>query len=725
MFFCACVFLLHGAELSLIAGVASLSPSMRVLESIMTVIFPQDAVLLYFVCSRFPSLPAGCSRWRRLDRLVVIGAVTVLVSRLVLALIRASGEDTALNFFSEHWRIAQAYSPISRGQEGFYLSRWDEWFFFFTLVMAIVTMSVNYWQLKTPDIRRRFRWVQFGLIVGLMPTVVHVAGDMATGGAVSRMRLFAWIAGMFIGQLPIMFCLAIFTRSLPDVEVVLRSGVQHLLAKNVLRVLLFLPVALIVGPIALNPNRTVTQALSAHSVAFYVVIIAALALSLRFRAGLLNWIDKRFFREAYRQEQILLDLSESLKRLASIHDLAVAVKREIDRALHPETVLFYFREEASGDLLSESSPRNAPSLISSTSRLIGLLEDRKVPVDCSALTKLLREQDAELLLAQKIALVVPCVSAEQSLTAVLLLSEKKSQQPYSARDRSLLQLIATQLSISLENAKLREKVRKQERVHLDILSHFDKNNVRLLKQCPDCGACYSGTTSRCDRDGKDLVIDLPIERFINERYRLDSFVGKGGMGAVFRATDLKLNREVAVKVMFSGIFEGPSGLRRFHREARVIAMLRHPNLISIHDFGELTDRSGYFVMEFIHGPTWRAELQRVRTFAPELLAHRIDQVLKGIASAHARGVIHRDLKPENIILNTEAGIETVKIVDFGLAKFHEGEDGDPKSLTTKGVFVGTPGYMAPEQQKGAGNVRSGHLLCRGHHSRVTDCSPSD
>jgi serine/threonine-protein kinase len=184
---------------------------------------------------------------------------------------------------------------------------------------------------------------------------------------------------------------------------------------------------------------------------------------------------------------------------------------------------------------------------------------------------------------------------------------------------------------------------------------------------------------------------------VEGRYRLDRLIGKGGMGAVYEARDLRLERTVAVKILPGRAFGEPSALRRFRREARAAAQLSHPHIVSVYDYGALEAEGAYIVMERVEGATLRATLERVRRLSPAEAAEWFDTMLEGAAAAHAQGIVHRDLKPDNVIGQRDAaGQLNVKILDFGIAKVSDRERGTD-SMTADGIVVGTVGYMSPEQ----------------------------
>src|SRR5262249_18636869 len=185
-------------------------------------------------------------------------------------------------------------------------------------------------------------------------------------------------------------------------------------------------------------------------------------------------------------------------------------------------------------------------------------------------------------------------------------------------------------------------------------------------------------------------------------YEILGSLGAGGMGEVYRARDRRLGREVALKVLPTRLATEAGAQRRFEREARALASLSHPNVLTLFDFGT-DDGVPFAVMELLEGETLRQRITRGTIPLDEALEIGI-AVAEGVAAAHSKGVIHRDLKPENVFV-TAGGI--VKILDFGLARLEETAPADPTAttaaipLTTEpGLLMGTVYYMAPEQVRG-------------------------
>ncbi|MBX3273111.1 MAG: serine/threonine protein kinase [Sandaracinaceae bacterium] len=183
------------------------------------------------------------------------------------------------------------------------------------------------------------------------------------------------------------------------------------------------------------------------------------------------------------------------------------------------------------------------------------------------------------------------------------------------------------------------------------------------------------------------------------RYRLGPLIGQGGMGTVYVATRESEATTVAVKLL-RGSVRDRVALERFDREARAALLLDHPNVVRVLDYGVDAERP-FLVMELLEGETLADLLDRERRLATPRALRIVDEIGTALEAAHARGVVHRDVKPENTFLVSGATGETVKLLDFGVAKV---ELDGPSSLTRSGTRLGTPPYMAPEQVRSSRSV---------------------
>src|SRR6185295_16347972 len=222
-----------------------------------------------------------------------------------------------------------------------------------------------------------------------------------------------------------------------------------------------------------------------------------------------------------------------------------------------------------------------------------------------------------------------------------------------------------------------------------------------LTSCPQCGKKFPNTVRICPDDGTVLehamATTTQTGQVLDGKYRLDSLLAEGGMGAVYRATHVMLGKTVAIKLIRSAIVASPEIVRRFQREARAATALNHPNIVSVYDLGQTTDGTLYIAMEYIDGPSLKTLIQAGRPIPLTRTIAILRQVASALSTAHRHNIIHRDLKPHNIML-TEGldGSEVAKLVDFGIAKTFD----ESTQLTNVGSALGTPYYMSPEQIEG-------------------------
>ncbi|MEM9191960.1 MAG: protein kinase [Myxococcota bacterium] len=206
--------------------------------------------------------------------------------------------------------------------------------------------------------------------------------------------------------------------------------------------------------------------------------------------------------------------------------------------------------------------------------------------------------------------------------------------------------------------------------------------------------------------GSDAKIPLPedtpfeVGTVIGGKYRLDNLIAQGGMGRVYDAIHLATGKRAAIKMLLHDPDENPKGRERLFREARTAGGLHHPNIVDIYDVGE-HDGAPYLVMERLYGETLSDRLLR-GLLSPTEAIRLLIPAMRGVAAAHAQGVVHRDVKPDNIFLclSPKGRVRSVKVLDFGISKAQRDLRQLESNLTRSGTIIGTPGYMAPEQLAG-------------------------
>jgi tRNA A-37 threonylcarbamoyl transferase component Bud32 len=224
-----------------------------------------------------------------------------------------------------------------------------------------------------------------------------------------------------------------------------------------------------------------------------------------------------------------------------------------------------------------------------------------------------------------------------------------------------------------------------------------------MKACPACNSRYDDNTTYCVKDGSAVVPDIlqpnapMIGQLIGDRYKVIKKIGEGGMGEVYVAEHIHIEKRVALKLLRAEVLSNQEAVSRFRIEARSASSIGHDNIISIDDFGTLPDGRVYMAMEFLQGAPLNDILAREPLPLPRALDILI-QVARGLSAAHAKGIAHRDMKPENIYVTNKEGRDIPKILDFGIAKVSGGDSA--QNLTVAGAIFGTPFYMAPEQAMG-------------------------
>ena len=190
--------------------------------------------------------------------------------------------------------------------------------------------------------------------------------------------------------------------------------------------------------------------------------------------------------------------------------------------------------------------------------------------------------------------------------------------------------------------------------------------------------------------------DPLVGRLLDRRYRIGPRIARGGMASVYEATDTRLDRTVAVKVMHPGLGDDDEFAQRFVREARAAARLNHPHVVGVYDQGDDTadgTDTVFLVMEYVPGHTLRDVIRKEAPMPPARALAMLEPVVSALAAAHRAGLIHRDVKPENVLIADEAHGGTIKVADFGLAK---AVSADTQHTATGGVLIGTVSYLAPE-----------------------------
>jgi serine/threonine protein kinase len=254
------------------------------------------------------------------------------------------------------------------------------------------------------------------------------------------------------------------------------------------------------------------------------------------------------------------------------------------------------------------------------------------------------------------------------------------------------------------------------------------------RYCPICEQRMYEVT--CPKDNvqtipysvlKSATAQLRAGTLIDDRYRIDAALGSGAMGTVYAATQTRMDRRVALKVLIRELMRDGKELQRFYREAKNASRIKHPNVVRVYDFGvDGETKLPFLAMELVEGRTLRKLLAEEGPLPLARTAELLEQVSRALVAAHELGIVHRDLKPDNMMVGRLAGgDEHVTVLDFGIAKSTRAPGGLAESLTASGVVVGTPRYMSPEQVKGHGVDGRTDLYALGcvMHEMLTGSAP--
>lgn len=508
---------------------------------------------------------------------------------------------------------------------------------------------------------------------------------------------------------------AVAVRHVFSPRTVLRASLQYAFAKRTLTMLVALPVIALVASFVQQRDQSLSAIIGGRPL-FYVICLVMLGLAVRYRDTAQRWLDQRFFRAEYDAREILVSLAGRVPYEADPRDLVAMVVTQIDSALHPERIAVL-----AGEVVSSQTPGGGSVMLGSFEPVSGLRADAAPLRADSALVTLLRWSDKPLevflddeqspvarvpqsdrvwLASLNAALLVPIFaglsraepkggsdppSAEsrggsdpRPFVGVIALGRKQSEEPYTPEDRELLRGIAVQMGVALDLSRLRKQVG--------------------ATFAPATPAGFEGSAPTMVVGGSGMPAAMGVGVVVDGKYRVDAVIGQGGMGAVFRAWDLRLERSVAIKVVRADLLADPDSRARFRRESQIVAKLQHPAIVTVFDYGTLADGAAFLVMEFVPGEDLRGLLKRERKLGADRMVSLMSGIAGGVDSAHKSGIFHRDLKPENILL-PESGTGP-KVVDFGVAKLTTAPGGEGGHITTSGTIVGTPAYMAPEQLRG-------------------------
>ncbi|MBP7776203.1 MAG: protein kinase [Acidobacteria bacterium] len=583
-----------------------------------------------------------------------------------------------------------------------------------TMLAAVPFLLVKA-RVETAERQRKVSWFLGALAVSLTPILLAAIATPfvpALRDPAVRQRVGLGLYFMLASFVP-MTAYAVGVNRVMDVQFVIRATLQYALARYAIWAAILGPLTYLALDVFVNRGLTFLQYLDARQPTGLLALSGFGLVALTFRPHLVGAVDRWFLREPLDSSQALARLEHRFRASEHLRDISVSLAEELARALHADGVRVLLLAEDGASLVA---PDGSVPAIPRDSVLLDLLQSTRSEIHLdarSAVARLLPESDQDWLADAGAELLSPLMGSSGALLGVVAIGAGANRLPYTESHVSLVTTMCGHAALQLENRWLRQSQEAADRrpVHrADGVAWQDEPAAC----CPNCSEAWSPDTRRCRCGGITKPAVLPL--FVNAKFRLQRFLGAGGAGVVYLATDLALDRKVAIKTLPPMRREFATRLRR---EARAMASVRHPNLATIWGTEEWHD-TPLLIVEYLEGGTLLDWLERGPLAVDEtldlgiMLADVLDRI-------HGSGVLHRDIKPSNIGYTADG---VPKLLDFGLAAMLDSSKGpeaaaavmpvDPvelaarfqgvrasSTLTITQQVVGTPLYLSPEALAGS------------------------
>jgi hypothetical protein len=709
-----------------LAGLADLFGGLR-LDSLMP-------LFLWRFVREFPQVPAPVRLRRVVEagiRISAAAAALLLGVYFVRCLLLATVGPEAAGGRSGAWA---PLAPLSAGTAA--LLRQDGPLGAIHLSLVLLTagaLPVLAWRslLATGEERRRARLFGLCAIIGLAPAAAVLLAAAASPGfreslAVNRPlgtvpAVLAVLAGLCLLSLPLSTSYVVLKHRAVGVRLLARA-LQYALARASVLTLATLPLAAVVVYFYQNRGRSLEDLLSSSRMPLLLAVSGLGIAAHSFRRPLLDWIDRRFFREQYDARQILSMLVERIRAIRDAADLAKLIAREVDLALHLEGIALLIADPRTGML---KDPNDRTRRLDASSALAGLISSGSDPLtndleDPRSPLARLPDRDRQWLTESGFRLLVPILARDGSLLGMIGLADKKSGLPFLKEDRQLLHSIASSAAWVLELEHSRTATPRSAGGRLPGFAQATPADplpvTEVAKECPVCGTLYQPYTVFCGSCSRRLD-PSHVPFVLPGKFRFERRIGAGGMGVVYSGADLSLGRPVAAKTMRR---VSPEDAMRLRREARTAASVAHPHLASIYGI-ETWQGTPMLILEMLEGGTLAQRIERERLSQMATVEIGI-AMAEALTQLHAADILHRDVKPSNIGF-TRDGVP--KLMDFGIARvmFDLRRDGridaiaspddgsgflpptsilnqTATSLDLSRQFAGTLSYLSPEALNG-------------------------
>lgn len=652
----------------------------------------------------FPCEPMH-ARARRIAGLLIAVA---LVAATVLFSANAIGALHGWSF--DNVRVQATFAALDRQTPASMY-----WPVLFAITLPAVPFLMVRTRFETAERRRKVTWFLAAWALGLTP--ILVAG-MATPfvpalrdpAVRQRISLVLYLA---LASIVPLTAYAVAVNRVMDLQFVIRATLQYALARYAIWAAILAPLTYLLLDVVVNRGLTFVQYLDVRQPAGLLGFSALGLVALTFRPHLVRAVDRWFLREPIDSPQAMARLEHRFRASESLREISLAFGEEVAIALHADRVTVLLLSEDGGSLVTFDG--SLPAL-PRQSVLLDLLQSTRAELQFyagSAIARLLPDAEQAWLFDTGARLLAPLVGSSGVLLGVVAIGRGANGLPYTPRHVTLVTAMCGHAAMQLENRWLR-----QTREHAAGRPASLAGGVAWQDEpatwCPNCSETSSSDTRRCRCGTLTKAAVLPL--FVNAKFRLQRVLGAGGTGVVYLATDMTLDRKVAIKTLPPMRREYAERLRR---EARAMASVRHPNLATIYGAEEWHD-TPLLIVEYLEGGTLHDWLTRGPLSVDEtldlgiMLADVLDRV-------HGSGVLHRDIKPSNIGYTADG---VPKLLDFGLAAMLDRSKGPDaaaavvpanpaelaerfrdvlasSTLTITNQVVGTPLYLSPEALAGS------------------------
>ncbi len=631
-----------------------------------------------------------------------------LVAATVLFSANALGQWHAWSFESARMQVAfrafDRQAPASM-----------YWPVLFAITLLAVPFLIAKARLETIERRRKVTWFLAAWALGLTPILVAAmvtpfVPALRDPAVRQRVSLVLYLA---LASIVPMTAYAVAVNRVMDLQFVIRATLQYALARYAIWAAILAPLTYLLLDVVVHRGLTFVQYLDVREPAGLLGFSTLGLVALTFRPQLVRAVDQWFLREPIDSPEAMARLEHRFRASESLRDISLALGEELSIALHADRATVLLLSEAGDALVTFDG---SLPVLPRQSALLDLLQSTRTELHLdagSAIVRLLPDAEQTWLLDSGARLLAPLVGSSGVLLGLVAISKGANDLPYTPRHVALVTAMCGHAAMQLENRWLR-----QTRELPVGRSALGAGGVSWQDEpatwCPNCSETSSSDTRRCRCGTATKPAVLPL--FVNAKFRLQRVLGTGGTGVVYLATDMALDRQVALKALPPMKREYAERLRR---EARAMASVRHPNLATIYGVEEWRD-TPLLVVEYLEDGTLHDWLARGPLSVDEtldlgiMLADALDRV-------HGSGVLHRDIKPSNIGYTADG---VPKLLDFGLAAMLDRSKGpdvtaavvpaDPaelaarfrdlqasSTLTITNQVVGTPLYLSPEALGGS------------------------